>query len=133
MIEKLQGYLQENTTIKPIRAFQVLAGRDDAEDANVLQADGAKGFSTFMAYYILLAMSRKGSEMLPILKEYYGGMLAHGATTFWEDFDVDWLENSARIDKEIHAKLPLGNGWLEISMCGEDVKITAPEGTEIMM
>ena len=195
MIEKLQGYLQEETTMKPIRAFQVLAGRDDAEDANVLQADGAKGFSTFMAYYILLAMSRKGSEMLPILKEYYGSMLAHGATTFWEDFDVAWLENSARIDefpvegqndihgdfgkrcymqfrhslchgwsagvvafiveyilgihienggekvyfephssglKEIYAKLPLNSGWLEISMCGEDVKITAPEGTKII-
>ena len=34
--------------------------------------------------------------------------------------------------KEIYAKLPLNNGWLEISMCGEDVKITAPEGTEII-
>ena len=34
-----------------------------------------------------------------MLKEYYGGMLSVGATTFWEDFDIDWLKNSGRIDK----------------------------------
>jgi hypothetical protein len=26
-------------------------------------------------------------------------MLDMGATTFWEDFDLDWVENSARIDE----------------------------------
>jgi hypothetical protein len=36
--------------------------------------------------------------MLSIIKEYYGAMLEKGATTFWEDFDVDWMENSNRID-----------------------------------
>ena len=34
--------------------------------------------------------------------------------------------------KEIYAKLPLGSGWLEISICGEEVKIKAPEGTKIV-
>ena len=37
--------------------------------------------------------------MLQILKSYYGGMLSRGATTFWEDFDIDWLENSCCIDE----------------------------------
>ena len=47
--------------------------------------------------------------MLDIIKSYYGGMLSRGATSFWEDFDIDWLENSGRIDafpeegqKDIH-------------------------------
>lgn len=99
LIQKLLGYLDMETTLKPIRAFQVLAGRDSAEDGDMLQEGGAKGFSTFMAYYILTAMAKNGTEMLNILKEYYGGMLSQGATSFWEDFDVDWMENSARIDE----------------------------------
>lgn len=33
------------------------------------------------------------------MKDYWGGMLDLGATTFWEDFDVDWLKNAARIDE----------------------------------
>ena len=89
------------TTLKPVRAFQVLAGRNQAEeDAEMLAEKGAKGFSTFMAYYILRAMAAAGSkDMLTVLKEYYGGMLSRGATTFWEDFDIEWLEGSGRIDE----------------------------------
>lgn len=44
-----------------------------------------------------------------ILKEYYGGMLKMGATTFWENFDLSWTKNASRIDgfpkpgeKDIH-------------------------------
>ena len=33
------------------------------------------------------------------MKTYYNGMLSVGATTFWEDFDVKWLENCYRIDE----------------------------------
>ncbi|MBQ7654332.1 MAG: hypothetical protein IJS17_04595 [Clostridia bacterium] len=36
---------------------------------------------------------------LKSLKDYYGGMLDKGATTFWEDFDIDWIDNSTRIDE----------------------------------
>jgi len=34
-----------------------------------------------------------------MMKEYYGAMLDKGATTFWEDFDISWAENSCRIDE----------------------------------
>ena len=34
---------------------------------------------------------------------YWGGMLDLGATTFWEDFDIAWLENAARIDELVPA------------------------------
>lgn len=99
LISKLSVYLNHETVQKPIRAFQVLAGRKAVDDATMLQEGGAKGFSTFMAYYILSAMAKNGTEMLNILKEYYGGMLSRGATSFWEDFDIGWLENSGRIDE----------------------------------
>ena len=55
---------------------------------------GARGFSTFMSYFLLTALSETHGEeqALAALKEYYGGMLRMGATTFWEDFDVDWMQ-----------------------------------------
>ena len=37
--------------------------------------------------------------MIPMIKEYYGAMLSRGATTFWEDFALGWLEGSGRIDE----------------------------------
>ena len=33
------------------------------------------------------------------MKTYYGAMLSRGATTFFEDFSMGWLEGSGRIDE----------------------------------
>ena len=100
LLSRLARYTEADSTLKPVRAFQVLAGRCAADDAAMLQAGGGKGFSTFMAYYILTALAQAGgTDMLEIIKQYYGGMLSRGATSFWEDFDVEWLENSGRIDE----------------------------------
>ena len=100
LLARLARYTAGETTLKPVRAFQILVGRCEADDTAMLEAGGARGFSTFMAYYILTALAKAGgTEMLPLIKEYYGGMLSRGATSFWEDFDVDWLENSGRIDE----------------------------------
>lgn len=61
----------------------------------------ANGLTTLMSYYVLTALARSGhtKEALEILKIYYGGMLKMGATTFWEDFDISWLENASAIDE----------------------------------
>ena len=101
ILRKLECYLDHETTRKPVRAFQVLAGRNHPEaDAAMLQAGGAKDMSTFLSYYILSATaSAGGTDMLDMLKSYYGGMLSRGATSFWEDFDIEWLEGSSRIDE----------------------------------
>ena len=40
-----------------------------------------------------------------MMKDYYGGMLSVGATTFWEDFDMKWLEGAGRIDEMPRAGL----------------------------
>lgn len=77
-----------------------MAGRSTKGDKEFLEAGGAKGFSTFMSYYILSADSKvNGSEMLSIIKEYFGAMLSRGATTFWEDFHMEWLDGSGQIDE----------------------------------
>ena len=70
------------------------------EEKAALVDGGARGMSTFMSYYILSAIaSFDKKKAVEIMKEYYGGMLQRGATSFWEDFDVDWLKGSGRIDE----------------------------------
>lgn len=100
IVQKLARYLDMPCEYKQTRAFQILAGRNaDGEDA-FLEKNGAEGFSTFMAYYLLIADAlANGKNMLSIIKEYFGAMLSRGATTFWEDFHMDWLEGSGRIDE----------------------------------
>jgi len=67
----------------------------------VIALDGPKNFSTFYGYYMLEALALSGhySEAIDIIKKYWGGMLDMGATTFWEDFNLDWLGNASRIDE----------------------------------
>jgi hypothetical protein len=67
----------------------------------VISNEGAKRFSTFYGYYMLQAMAMDGnySGAIDIIREYWGGMLQLGATTFWEDFNIDWMKNAGRIDE----------------------------------
>lgn len=70
-----------------------------AADQKKLTAGGAQGMSTFMSYYILKAVASFDKKAaIAMMKEYYGAMLDKGATTFWEDFSMDWAENSCSID-----------------------------------
>lgn len=88
---------------KQTAAILALADFTDTEKAaEFILEGGAKGMSTFMSYYIL-TVAAKGSVAgaLDMLKEYYGGMLNMGATTFWEDFDISWLDNAAPINEII--------------------------------
>ena len=71
----------------------------DADKARLVEG-GAKGMSTFMSYYILKAVASFDKERaIDMMREYYGAMLDKGATTFWEDFDIAWAENSCRVDE----------------------------------
>lgn len=98
--KKLQPWLKKEVVHKQVRAFQILAGRREAGDADFLEKNGAQGMSTFMAYYILKADAIAGGKnQIAMIKEYFGAMLSRGATTFWEDFDLSWLEGSGRIDE----------------------------------
>lgn len=92
---------------KQAAALLSLVGMMDAGKAyaDVLSVGGAKGFSTFYGYYMLEAMAKAGKyrEAMDLITEYWGGMLDLGATTFWEDFNIDWLKNAARIDELVPA------------------------------
>lgn len=87
---------------KQVIALKSLAGHISKEVAGKQLANGgSKGLSTFMSYHILSALSDGGQsdDALNILREYYSGMLSCGATTFWEDFDIEWLNCGSRIDE----------------------------------
>lgn len=101
-IEKITRRKKIAIEAKQAVAIRYLSfGKDEQETAELLVNGGAKGLSTFMSYYILTAISRTDGvkNALNIMKEYYGGMLDKGATTFWEDFDVEWIKDSGRIDE----------------------------------
>ena len=88
---------------KPAAALSGLFGLEKCKTVSeeILLKRGTKGMSTYMAYYILSALSEAGytKEALDLAREYFGGMLELGATTFWEDFDTDWMANAAPIDR----------------------------------
>ena len=86
---------------KQAAALLVLCGAVPPQDVvEVLTHNGAANFSTFYGYYMLeaLAMAGEYQQAMDLLGTYWGGMLELGATTFWEDFDLAWMENAARID-----------------------------------
>ena len=88
---------------KQAAALMALAGIVDAEKGNseVLTVEGGRGFSTFYGYYMLQAMAKAGDYegAMQIIRDFWGGMLDMGATSFWEDFNLDWLPNAAPIDE----------------------------------
>ena len=69
--------------------------------AQVLGANGHSGVSTFYGYYMIEAMSAAGQNQraLDTVRDYWGGMLDVGATSFWEDFKLLWTNNCFRIDE----------------------------------
>ena len=102
LCERLSRKRETSVSAKQSVALGFLSGMIPAEEAaDKLAVGGGQGLSTFMGAFILEALgkSRDAETALKIMKEYYGGMLSRGATSFWEDFDLRWLENSGRIDE----------------------------------
>ncbi len=71
----------------------------------VLVEKPTENLSTFMGYYVLKSFAKAGDYQIGmnIIKDFWGGMLDMGATTFWEDFDIKWMENAAPIDQLVPA------------------------------
>ena len=87
-------------TSKQVTGLKFFATELTDADRQRLTEGGARGMSTFMSYYILKAVASFDKDAaIAMMKEYYGAMLDKGATTFWEDFDITWSENSCRIDE----------------------------------
>lgn len=102
-VKKLQKHTPALPTRKSPGALMALAGLADAKVVNdkLLVVDGVKDISTFYGYYVLNAMAKAGNynEAISFINEYWGAMIDLGATSFWEDFNLDWSFNASRIDE----------------------------------
>ena len=101
--KRMYNHIPDCNGSKQAAAALALSGIEDAKKLNdeLISVGGGKGYSTFFGYYILAAKAMAGDFVgaLNDIREYWGAMLDMGATTFWEDFNLDWLENSAPIDE----------------------------------
>lgn len=98
-ITRLSNHRPECTGNKTAAALQILGGIADRSET--LLSSPGKNISTFGGAFVLDAMAQldKIEEGVQLIRSYWGAMIDRGATTFWEDFNLDWLENSGRIDE----------------------------------
>lgn len=100
---RLRTHQPEASGRKSPAALLALAGLRDAHEVaeKTLKKDGPADLSTFYGFYVLNALAKSGDNetAMEFISRYWGGMLDFGATTFWEDFDLAWTENAARIDE----------------------------------
>lgn len=103
---KLRQHSPGSGSSKQSTALMLLAGLIGEKDAlAIIEKDGPRELSTFYGYYVLEALAKAGAieTALDFISRFWGSMLDYGATTFWEDFNLDWLENAARIDELVPA------------------------------
>lgn len=102
-VNRLSRYTPDSGSTKQAAALMALVGMMPAEqvDKEVLSVGGAANFSTFYGYYMLQAMAKAGNYRgaMDVIREYWGAMIDLGATTFWEDFNIEWVKNAGRIDE----------------------------------
>ena len=151
-VARLRTHTPDPGSSKQAAALMVLAGIGDPAKINrdILAVDGAKRISTFYGYYILQARAKAGDYQgcLDCIRTFWGGMLDLGATTFWEDFNLDWVPNAGRIDelvpqgkKDIHGDFgnycykgfrhSLCHGWASgptpwLSQCVLGIEVVEP-------
>lgn len=103
VVARLKRKTTDPNNLKQAAALMAIAGLMTPSQAckDYVAVDGARGFSTFYGYYMLeaLAMDGRYDEALKIISDFWGGMIDMGATTFWEDFNLDWTKNAFRIDE----------------------------------
>ena len=99
---RLMKTVKPHDGLKQAAALMALADLMPAGQAcdEVVSVGGAQGFSTFYGYYMLEALAKAGKyqQAIDIIREFWGGMLDLGATSFWEDFNLDWAKNAYGID-----------------------------------
>ncbi len=92
---------------KQANAILALSGLRDAQEINrqVLSQDPTHGISTFYGYYVLQARALAGDfdGALEVIRTFWGAMLDLGATTFWEDFNLDWTRDAVPLDQVVPA------------------------------
>jgi len=101
--EQLKKHIPSPNGNKSGGALLSISGLSDPLKMNqeLLAVNGTDGISSFYGYYVLQARALAGDYdgALEVIRKYWGGMIDLGATTFWEDFDLAWMENAGRIDE----------------------------------
>ena len=95
LLKRLDRQEYKASRFKQVTALGVLADKIGEKEArSLLEQDGAAGMTTFMSFAIIEALRKigDGEFAIQIIKEYFGAMLDLGATSFWEDFDLEWLK-----------------------------------------
>lgn len=96
-----------HNNLKQAASLMAITGLMDPQQAcdEVVSVGGGKGFSTFYGYYMLETLAKAGEyeKAIDIINTFWGAMLDLGATTFWEDFNLDWIPNAAPIDEPVPA------------------------------
>ena len=73
--------------------------------------------SPYYNYYVIRAMAETGhrQEALQWIRQYWGGMLQEGATSFWEAYDPSWYKEdfhaSLQSDNRSGYFVSLAHGW----------------------
>ncbi len=102
-VQVLKKHMPDPNGSKSAGALMALSGLSNLHQTNdtLLSANPNQGISTFYGYYVLKARAEAGdiTGSLQVIRDYWGGMLDMGATTFWEDFDMSWMKNATRIDE----------------------------------
>lgn len=100
LLKKLSKKEIGPTKCKAVLGLKYFAAELTEEDKACLTEGGSRGMSSFISYYILKATaSFDRDKAIDRMKEFYSGMIDKGATTFWDDYNVEWAKNSGRIDK----------------------------------
>ena len=95
ILRKLKDHVPDPKDNKSAAALQILSGMADRTD--VLEHNPYFGVSTHFGYYLLLA--KQNQKALELVRKYWGAMLDLGATTFWEDFNLEWVPDATGIDE----------------------------------
>ena len=73
--------------------------------------------SPYYNYYVVSAMAQAGHrpEALKWIRTYWGGMLAEGATSFWEAYDLRWPKGNFHVSLQADGTsgyfVSLAHGW----------------------
>ncbi len=102
-VTKMQQHIPPIDSSKQASSLLSLSGLypPDLINQQSLAIDPLHGISTFYGYYVLQARAKAGdyAGCLEVIRKYWGAMLDLGATSFWEDFNLEWAVNAARIDE----------------------------------
>ena len=110
-----------------VNAYAVLSGAADRSQydaiwSNSLSTVGKVRYNgliitPYYNYYVISAMAKMGhrAEALDWIRQYWGGMLDEGATSFWEGYDPDWYKDdfhaSLQADNMSGYRVSLAHGW----------------------